>query len=878
MEVSRRKMGTYGKPNRRVLVHDLFDVAQKEPSLYETLVPPATRNAAASGTSTPFSEVSEDPEASQQLRQELSAFADASQITSRGRTPRSKSATPANASSPSLFDLESSSDEMKPKSKAETTKRRKLASKSSNVRLFDAATTASPTSISEQALTSQSPKKAGVAKSRLKTRTAQKRKASPKKIPSGLRKATSEDAETHGPDDFHSDHPSPLNSSQDTPPDLGSPLSEKSASSIVSTRSTPKRKRQAEEDLASDFSSPSQLELSSLRLTPNRRFNARARSNDSKDSEPSSRTPSKARGRLVDRLDSPAQSLSQEVGMMDASPRPKKSRKLQSPHRQALPDEQENPTSESSLQPHLQRGDGERSDLPAPRSRTYGKQRSHLQDMVPGLESQVQSSSQHSLQDLVSQVESLTAAKSQFGIENDSDDEDSGLKLKSIHELRHAGLANRFDRDLEALFEDIESGNRSLRIQGLMSLVRKLQEKTFKAHVLASGKLSRLVDVATPDLDLPSATVLVLGLWALAVAETATSQALAQVYDCLLQLPPAIITEQRAVFKIAKDRKENISKALVRDLADFEQHVLDKSVKHEGQAEHIILSRVSLRCLELTLRRIVGLAGRATDAPVPVFRAVLNCIKHNLEEIAKNGERPELVESIRLLLSWLELAAASSVNIGHNMPASLLEHYGTVLSEVMRWSKKFHPAIGQSSIRSAVEMSNGNSAVCLRFANTPLLSAAFNVVEEHFSRLATIDGEGKTDSDKLNSVILALGCLLNFADCSDKVRMKMMVADGAAHTQVDRLVKIFNVFVDEVGEASFIVLGKFVQRLTSTDNHRRTNASPRRAIWLSVLIALHALPGCSRWCTCFVHHQRQWVGATANRSRNMPQPHEAHRQ
>jgi hypothetical protein len=80
---------------------------------------------------------------------------------------------------------------------------------------------------------------------------------------------------------------------------------------------------------------------------------------------------------------------------------------------------------------------------------------------------------------------------------------------------------------------------------------------------------------------------------------------------------------------------------------------------------------------------------------------------------------------------------------------------------------------------------------------------AFDVVEDHFSRLAAKSTvNDPKDGSKLNSVILALGCLLNFADCSETVRTKAMTKVGVGATHADRLVNTFNAFVDQVGEVS----------------------------------------------------------------------------
>jgi Wings apart-like protein regulation of heterochromatin len=116
------------------------------------------------------------------------------------------------------------------------------------------------------------------------------------------------------------------------------------------------------------------------------------------------------------------------------------------------------------------------------------------------------------LDELVSQVDaSSNSQQSQFDFEM-SDDDDDGVHLKSIHELRQAGAVNRFDRDLDSLLEDIASETKSLRISGLMQLVRKLKEQAFKRHVLDHGKVGKLTSLIGANIDIISASIILLAL------------------------------------------------------------------------------------------------------------------------------------------------------------------------------------------------------------------------------------------------------------------------------------------------------------------------------------------------------------------------------
>jgi Wings apart-like protein regulation of heterochromatin len=511
-------------------------------------------------------------------------------------------------------------------------------------------------------------------------------------------------------------------------------------------------------------------------------------------------SPSRNGRRMVDRLDSPRSlSKTRDIGQKGVSPRPAKARKL-ALEPGALELQSQHPDSPKRVsQPQLPQNDSGLANPAGQKVRTYGKQRSHLKDMLSGLDSPPQLSSQSSLQQLVSKVDSMANTKDAFDVE--SEDDEPGTKLKSIHELRQAGLANRFHRDLGTLLEDIESTNKALRIQGLMQLVRKLQEQAFKRMLLESGELLRITSISRPDLDLTSTSVLLLGLWALAVSDTATAQALSQIYDGILHLPVQIIEETRSIFRIARDRKENLSKALVRDLCDFEGHVVDQSLSAGRQtSKNIIISRVALRSLEYVLKRLIELAEPVPEPPANLVEVVVHATRNHIQAMTGEEGGVEHLESIRLLMTWLEMTAATSKNAIKSMQATQIGAISHVLAEVMSWAKLRNSSIEQSCIRTAVEFSNGDAIVCEQFAESPLLQAIFAVVEEHFSHLRNGTEGTQTEETKLESVILALGCLLNLMDQSSNGRTRMLQLREGDVSQVDVLVNFFKQHVDETDE------------------------------------------------------------------------------
>jgi Wings apart-like protein regulation of heterochromatin len=806
MEVSRRRLNTYGKATRKILVHDLFDISKRHGSIHEAAQAPAIDSLLRTRTSTPLSELSEDIETSAQLHHELQATFNRSRQSSASASVRSCNQTPEEGQSPAVFDLVSSEDEIAESRKfRKPYKRRKMDSVNNTlvrrVRLERSTST-------QRSHNPESPPHSGTAGVLNRNKVVENKSlAVPGKLTTKpTRRAVNNRPlpRTENPMDPDSDSPDFASSanpqSPTTPLHLGSPLSEESSDTMASRRSTPKRKRDCADDLLNDLSSPSQLELSSLRLTPGRGRRGRPRSIEFELSDSSLASPSSSRRRMVDRLDSPRkESKPRNDNLKEASPHPAKVRKT-------LPDRiapslqsQGSGSSRTALESRSQREGGVGTGSLAAKVRTYGKQRSHLKDMVSDQDLSSQVSSQSSLQQLVSQVDAMVAKGTTFEIE--SEDEEAGAKVRSIHELRQAGSTNRFDQELEILLEDIESGNKALRIQALMRLVRKLQEQAFKRLLVGSGRLHRLTSVSRPDLDLVTTSIMLLAFWSLVVFPTATAQALSQVYSGILSLPVTILSETRSIFRIARDRNENLSKALVRDVAELESHVVDQSVSGDRQiSKNIIISKIALKSLEYGVKRLIELAERVPEPSAQFVEAVVATVGEHVRKVISNEGTIEHAESIRLLIVWLEMTAATSKDVAYAMNNSQLSKTSQTLAEVMKWARFETPAIVQSCTRSIVELTNANAAACEQFAQTEIIQQLFIVVEDHFSRLSK--GKNALDGDQpaLDSVILALGCLLNLADLSQHARSRTLEQKDGGEKQVDALLRFFTQHVEETEE------------------------------------------------------------------------------
>jgi hypothetical protein len=809
MDGPKRRVNKYGRGGRKALVHDLFDVTSQPRDLYTSTPDSPAHSLVPTRAVTASTQASDDQDLYNQLNSEMMATWDTEKL--RLKSPARKKTTLRQAIPAADFDIESSEEEkpaqMKPLPKIY--KRRKITPTGSDVEKHE------PRGRSRQPMTTEDPN----THDRKNSPTKMGRKHTQQTKVSGSTKTTVGATGSRGKRQSLSMPQSPKRrtvlkpvqlSRPATPPhhspaDIGSPASDVSGASMMTTRSATKRKREAGDATTSDLSSPSQLELSSLRLTPRRQDASTSRSKERGhgDGDIQMTSPPRVRRRLIDRLEAASPHFGEQKSGLSR-------RKTKSLDRLSSHSERTNkPTTDGapSFSPRKQEAESSQSQTDTIKPRKYGKQRSHLQTVGTGSS---QGSGSQTLDTLVSQVDAMAdSQRSQFDLEM-SDDEDDGTHLKSIHELRQAGAVNRYDRDLDSLLEDIASDTKSLRISGLMQLVRKLKEQTFKRHLLDQGKIGKLVGLISADVDIISASILLLAFWTLAHSESATGHVLSQLYEGIMKLPPAIVQETRSLSKIAKARDQNISKALFRDVFDFEIHVLDQSASSGRQTNQLVISRIAIRAVEVMLRRVLSLGEYTAVTPKPWLVTTIACIQTHLDASSKVGGSTVLehAESIRLLLAWLELSEASSGSLSQSLTNEEAVEFARLLSEILKWAGHQNVSIEHSCLKLAIEMSHRKDAVAKALAKVEFSTVAFAIVEDHFPSLADkavqgfFQSEDTADADKLSSVILALGSLLDVVDSVEEIRVQMMNYREGRGSQVDQLVKLFRVYVDETDEVS----------------------------------------------------------------------------
>ena len=571
-------------------------------------------------------------------------------------------------------------------------------------------------------------------------------------------------------------------------------LSDDSIPSRPSRQSTPKRKRDALEENIDNSPSPSELQMRSLKLTSDvgpQALHKALKKEEMAEATASNHSTRKGRTRLIDRLDvSDVQSREKPV------PRaPSRGEEVMMHSHRQLASGSTSPRKPQTV--HSQPPPSVPNVPPLGRQRaTYAKQRSHLSDMMDGLDGYQGSNSQESSQHSLSQLGSFTMA-SQMDLDNDdSDDADTFSHIKSIHELRRGGAIRKFDLDLHTILEDIESGSKSLRIQALLQLLNKVKDLSFLRHFEDSSVFQRLTECANEGLDQISATLMVLVFQEIISGEKPSPRNMSQVLRALYHLPPLLLSERRSLSKLARDRSQNLTKLLVNDIVEFDEHR-----SKEARSLHRAVRLIFLGSINATLRNIISAKERIATMPHLLRDEVLSSLTRSKEDMLEGSERDDGLENVQLLLSLLEIACANHELSGPGLSMPLISGLGGSIADVMTVARQVRPETEHSCLRLIVSLSNNEPEVCEVLAEGSLMSSVFQVIDDHFLPMAALAAQAQEfDPAQLESVILAVGCLLNLAECAEAARETMLKRDSGGTSLVDRLVDIFNSHVDQTSE------------------------------------------------------------------------------
>ena len=550
---------------------------------------------------------------------------------------------------------------------------------------------------------------------------------------------------------------------------------------------TPRKQRNLTDDEAS-VASPGSIGMSDLRLTPERTPRTRY-----SPSPPPSTGPSPlrlGRRRRIDMLDAPKEPTSKP------STRASSADRNVSRSRSRAIGEAEQSLHQLTGLPSLTRSDSSSRQAYGRARNTYGKERSHLANMVDDLDIIGNNSSREASQTLASQL-ATASASSQLQMSLDLDDSPdevsgSGSKLKSIHELRQAGLNDRFERDLEGLLGDIDPTTRKaskpLRLSACMRLFLKLSQDVFTSFV-SDQALERLVGWSELIRDHPSRLLLDMILWRLVHSKNATPSKLRQIVQAVAVSTRSMTSVQHMAL-IIKDRRENLSRQVIRDLQAFEQKVLLDQLLPAYEGEAIVPAAITLATLNDCLRKLLDTGVRNISIGEQSFRAIMFSIiafyaNPSASDIVQNKFTLKVAFSLLQSFSTLEDGPSFLTNEDFST-------IGQVLNGILNQALDRHEDLVISVLHFTISLCNERSDACRAICASPFSDGVMQIVESRFSNLINaVEAIAPLESAKLDSTILGLACLLNLTELEMHVRRDFARRRPAEDSNLSTLVNIY---------------------------------------------------------------------------------------
>lgn len=385
-------------------------------------------------------------------------------------------------------------------------------------------------------------------------------------------------------------------------------------------------------------------------------------------------------------------------------------------------------------------------------------------------------------------------------------DGSQGNSMRTVHELRESGENVRHLNDTEALFDDIDgqsSASISLKRRRLLDLIQRLQEPAFCRFLFDQGLDNRLLaKSASKGNDAIADALLAVAVLYL-VAKPSGRQASSKTFGH--QLAGFFATKldrDQDLIGLIRDRRSNISK---QDQLDFKGYFVDEllhsPVWRSGTPSRPSMRLIALQGLEYLVRERREIGCKVEFLPPEILRRLVQGLL-SAQRTANPGI--DLLLEIRLAISILESYTISGADYDDQQwTETTLRPITTVLSWLTGMPDTGGEETQKLTLRLYLNLTNNNPRLCEIFAGHEVLQAMLGVVESHFQMLS--EGKhGLSGSDVLDTLILALGTLINLVEWSSTVRDLMTCTHDQNDSFCEMLVKLFvarQKTVAEVGDS-----------------------------------------------------------------------------
>ena len=417
--------------------------------------------------------------------------------------------------------------------------------------------------------------------------------------------------------------------------------------------------------------------------------------------------------------------------------------------------------------------------------------------------------------------------------ETDEHGNSQGAALRSIHELREAGGNVRLLSEIEAILDDIEDSGASLSLRRsrLLELTQRLQEAPFRQIFTKQEFELRLFSFFGHNAD-PILKTLVAAATLELLVGPKSSQVLFHISNpSVVDQFVALLDVDQDVTSMAKARTLNMSRAAHLELKNYWNDLLRSNIWRAKSPASITPRVLALQCLEYIIRqaREVGRADQLLE-------------QHAIKQIVKMLELPVSVNpateqstpnaDLELAVSILESCTIAdqteyeqSMWAGDTLDAvvSLLPSLDARFSDVPETLRAL-------VLRLYLNLTNNRPELCEAFSRPDVLRSISEIIISHFK---IVSKEPASHALRLDSLILALGSLINLAEWCGTVPQMMVDLQHECRSFLDHFVQLFKSSLHKTAEVSEPPSDSLSSMLTGPGVFRRRD-NHQCGLWLPI--------------------------------------------
>ncbi|KAJ5608464.1 hypothetical protein N7537_005083 [Penicillium hordei] len=433
---------------------------------------------------------------------------------------------------------------------------------------------------------------------------------------------------------------------------------------------------------------------------------------------------------------------------------------------------------------------------------TYARQRSFLDDLIMSEDLSTRNDSpgpKHRSQSVQRQLNYEATSTARLIVPNEDTNEDGSVR--SIHELRQAGGNARYRGAVESIFEDIEDPQNSLsgRSNAFLQLCGKLLDTGLKRRFVECNFDKRLVDCLSMDHQVVP-TILAFCAYALASSDGHMSYVLAtSAWPKLLDASPALLDMQDDIPVTARAQASGLSRPLQKTLQSTIPQIAAMLFPDTALLK-LSPCTLALYCLRSTISTMQT-KGENPSLPTSLLKPLV-------QALVSESQRCDSLEKIHPESSQILCMGFSILEASTALAESLTKEHWDILDPL----SELHLLCLESGtaseiqplyIRLILNITNNNPPLCDRFANPDMVGGLVHIVSANFGDL-TEDALGQANNS-LDSVILALGALINLTEQSEASRSIFLQSAGSSKPFLDQLLHLFMTHVESISTAHSVL-------------------------------------------------------------------------